>query len=59
VWGTADAFRYVYRPLTGDGTIVARVASLAGIHDWVKVGVMIRGSVDPGAPQAFMLVSVR
>ena len=28
IWGTADAFRYVYQPLTGDGQIVARVASV-------------------------------
>ena len=25
IWGNADAFHYLYRPFTGDGTITARV----------------------------------
>lgn len=57
VWGTADAFRFAYVGLDGDGTIVARVASLSGTEAWTKVGVMIRGSLDPSSSQAFMLVS--
>ena len=57
VWGTADAFHYAYRSLTGDGTIVARVAEIDGQQAWTKVGVMMRASTDPGAQQAFMLVS--
>ena len=57
VWGTADALQYAYRTLTGDGVITARVTSLQGTDEWVKAGVMIRGSTDPGAPQAFMLLS--
>jgi hypothetical protein len=32
IGGTADAFHYVYQPLTGDGEIVARVASLQNTH---------------------------
>ena len=28
VWGTADAFHYAYQSLSGDGQIVARVASV-------------------------------
>src|SRR5260370_1374741 len=27
IWGTADAFHYVYQPLNGDGKIVARIAT--------------------------------
>jgi hypothetical protein len=57
VWGTADAFRYAYLPITGDATIVARVATIAGTQPWTKVGVMIRESLAPGSPHAFMLVS--
>ena len=41
IWGTADAFRYVYQPLAGDGTIVARVASVQSTNAWVKAGVMM------------------
>jgi PKD repeat protein len=57
VWGAADAFRYAYRTLSGDGQIVARVAAVAGSQAWTKVGVMMRSSLDPGAAHAFMLVS--
>ena len=58
IWGTGDAFRYVYRAITGDGTIVARVGTLTGTQAWTKAGVMIRDSLSPGSPHAFMLVSV-
>jgi regulation of enolase protein 1 (concanavalin A-like superfamily) len=57
VWGTADAFDYVYRPLNGDGWIVARVASIQNTASWAKAGVMIRESLDANAAQAFMLAS--
>jgi regulation of enolase protein 1 (concanavalin A-like superfamily) len=57
VWGTADAFQYAYTPLTGDGTIVARVASVSAGAAWVKAGVMLRDTLDPSASQGFTLVS--
>ncbi|HXI29287.1 MAG TPA: hypothetical protein VNG89_12705, partial [Vicinamibacterales bacterium] len=57
VWGTADALHYVYRPLSGDGRIVARVATVQNVNAWTKAGVMIRSSLAANAAQAFMLVS--
>ena len=57
VWGTADALNYTYLPLSGDGKIVARVATVSSGANWVKAGVMIRGSLSPSSAQAFMLVS--
>ena len=57
VWGTADAFNYAYLPMSGDGTIVARVATISSEANWVKAGVMIRGSLSASSAQAFMLVS--
>lgn len=57
IWGTADAFRFVHRPLAGDGAIVARVSSLWGADPWTKVGVMIRASSDASSAHALMLVS--
>ena len=57
VWGGADAFHYAYRPLSGDGTITARVSSIGGTEAWTKVGVMIRASTASNAAHAFMLVS--
>ncbi len=49
IWGTADEFRYVHKSLSGDGTLVARVDSLADSDVWAKGGVMIRETVDPGS----------
>ncbi len=57
VWDAADAFHYVYRPLHGDGEIVARVATIENVDAWTKVGVMLRESLDAGSRHAFMLVS--
>jgi regulation of enolase protein 1 (concanavalin A-like superfamily) len=57
VWGNADQFNYAYRSLTGDGTIVARVASEQNVSPWVKAGVMIRETLTAGSAHAFMFVS--
>jgi predicted amidohydrolase/regulation of enolase protein 1 (concanavalin A-like superfamily) len=57
IWGTADAFRFVWQPITGDVDIVARVASIEWVHEWTKGGVMIREQLTAGSPHAFMLVS--
>ena len=57
VWGTADAFHYAYRPLNGDGSIVARVTSIQALNTWTKAGVMIRGSLSASSAHGFMLVA--
>jgi regulation of enolase protein 1 (concanavalin A-like superfamily) len=57
VWGTADAAQFVSKTLAGDGSIVARVASISGSQAWTKAGVMMRMTLDAGSAQAFMLVS--
>jgi regulation of enolase protein 1 (concanavalin A-like superfamily) len=57
IWGSADAFHYVYQPLTGDGQLIARVASVQNVAAWTKAGVMIRDTMNPGSAYAFMLVS--
>jgi len=49
IWGTADEFRCGYKPLSGDGSIVARIDGLADTDVWAKAGVMIRESLDPGS----------
>jgi len=57
VWGTSDAFRFAYKTLNGDGSIVARVESIANSNAWAKGGVMIRQSVEPGSMHAFMPIT--
>jgi len=57
IWGTSDAFHYVYQSLSGDGTIVARVASVQNTDPWAKAGVMIRETTDAGSRYAIMAIT--
>jgi regulation of enolase protein 1 (concanavalin A-like superfamily) len=57
IWNSADAFRFVYQTLTGDGQIIARVASIQNTSAWAKAGVMIREDLTVGARHASLLVS--
>jgi regulation of enolase protein 1 (concanavalin A-like superfamily) len=57
IWGSADSFHYVYRPVGGDGQIIARLASLQNTHAFAKAGVMIRAS--PAANAAHVVLDVR
>jgi hypothetical protein len=52
IYGSADAFHFVYQPLTGDGTVVARLVSLQGGAGYVSAGVMIRNTLDAGSVNA-------
>ncbi len=57
IWGTADQFRFAYKNLAGDGSIVVRVDSLVNSNEWAKAGVMIRETLEPGSKHAFMAMT--
>ena len=60
IWNNDDEFHYVYRPLSGDGEIVARVLSLEkhdGDYGWAKAGVMIREQLNDVSKHAMMVVT--
>lgn len=57
IWDRADAFRFVYRTLTGDCTVEAQVSSLTNTNGWAKAGVMIRESLAADARNVFALVT--
>ena len=57
IWDTADEFRYVYKNLSGNGSMVARVDSLVRTDGWAKAGVMIRESLHPGSKHAFVCLT--
>jgi uncharacterized repeat protein (TIGR03806 family) len=57
IWGYADAFHFVYRPLIGDGQIVAHVASMQYTDPWAKAGVMMRENVSADAKDILMALS--
>ena len=57
IWGATDQFRFVYRQLTGDGVVIARVDSLQQAHLWSKAGVMVRETLAAGSKNAYTLAS--
>jgi glucose/arabinose dehydrogenase len=57
IWNTADEFQFVHQALTGDGSITARVASLAGTDAFAKAGVMMRDGTAANARNLYMFVS--
>jgi phosphatidylserine/phosphatidylglycerophosphate/cardiolipin synthase-like enzyme len=54
IWGTSDGMYFAYQPLTGDGSIVARLTSLQNTNVWARGGVMIRESLAASSANAFM-----
>ncbi|MHC4704143.1 MAG: LamG domain-containing protein, partial [Planctomycetota bacterium] len=57
IWGTSDEFHFAYKQLNGVGTIIAKVESVTNTHNWAKAGVMIRETLAPGSPHAFVCVT--
>ncbi len=54
IWGTADSFHYVYASMTSGGEIDARVVNLQSTDAFAKAGVMVRDSLDQGAPSVIL-----
>jgi len=57
IWEMADEFRFAYKPLNGNGSIVARVDSLANTDAGAKAGVMIREKADMGSKFAAVYIT--
>jgi hypothetical protein len=52
-----DQLHLVYRPLAGDGTVVARVATQRDSHADATAGVMLKQSTDAGSRYAALVVT--
>ncbi len=57
IWGTADAFHYVYQPATGDAVVTAHVSTQQNTDPWAKAGPMFRASSSPDAVFAGVVVT--
>ena len=57
IWGISDSFQFIYQPLVGDATIVARVVTQQNTNAWAKTGVMIREALTPKSIHAFMAIT--
>jgi hypothetical protein len=59
IWDVQDGFYYVYQQFNpNNGEITARVKSMDATDPWAKCGVMFRTSLDAGAPNVFMAITV-
>lgn len=47
-----EYFRYVYKKLDGDGSMIVKVDSLTFTANWTKCGIMIRETLDPTSMRA-------
>jgi hypothetical protein len=52
-----DQFYFVHHPLTGNGTLTARLTGLssAELQPWAKAGIIVKASLQPGSAYAAML----
>lgn len=57
IWDANDSFHYAYQPLSGDGQIIARVASQQNTDPWALAGVMIRESLTSGSRHAIAAIT--
>lgn len=57
IWGTSDAFRFVYQPVSGNVTITARVTGVTNTNSWAKAGVMIRETLNSNSKHAMVVVT--
>ena len=54
IWQRSDGFQYACQRISGDGDISARVTNVDDTGYWVKPGVIIRESLDPGSRDALV-----
>ncbi|MFJ4786966.1 ABC transporter permease subunit [Streptomyces sp. NPDC088794] len=57
-----DAFRFTHRPLTGDGSVTARVTGLKtadgrSVEPWAKAGIIVKSSLEQGSSYAAVLAT--
>ncbi|GIE88440.1 ABC transporter permease subunit [Actinoplanes regularis] len=64
-----DGFTFVHQPLSGDGSVTVRVASLTGeifagpgasrpgLAPWAKAGLMVKSGTTPGSTYAAIMVT--
>jgi hypothetical protein len=57
IWGSSDAFHYVYQTVSGNGELVARVTAIQNTEPWAKAGLMFRESLNSSAANAFLMAT--
>lgn len=55
IWGNRDEFHFAHLPVSGDFDLSVRIVGLEMADIYTKTGLMLRASLDPGAPHAMLL----
>lgn len=50
IWGPSDQFHYVWKYITGNGSISARLVSQVSTSHYPKAGLLVRESLAPDSP---------
>ena len=56
IFGQSDSFHYVFKQLSGIGSITAKVESATNTNNSAKIGVMIRDTLAPDSKHAFTFI---
>ncbi len=57
IWDAADGFRFVYTKISGDFEAMVHQISIELKNEWAKAGIHARQDVDPGSPNAQVIVT--
>ncbi len=57
IWDASDQFRFAYKTLKGNGSIVAKIEAVSNPHEWAKAGVMIRETTSSGSTHVLAAVT--
>ena len=55
IWGNRDEFHFAHIPVAGDFDLSVRVEGVEMADTYTKAGLMLRASLDDGAPHAMLL----
>ena len=55
IWGNRDECHFAHVPVAGDFDLSVRIAALEMADTYTKAGLMLRASLDPGAPHVMLL----
>ena len=57
IWDQSDEFHFAHEQVSGDATLVARVAAQENTDPWAKAGIMLRDSLADDAAHAMIVVT--
>ena len=57
IWKATDSCHFTYKAINGDCAIIAKVESVQNTSPAARAGVMMRTSLDQGAPRAWMCLT--